>query len=205
MFGGDSTTGDPPWMGEPESPSLGAPLLRSGVALLQMVVAEGACVRVRAHRVEVNAVPALLFGHVSELLQEQLTQHPWYAEPLRIAADRARKYLDSEDLHVQSALKCELRLVDDGECELTIEGIPAALSVAEEVKADTEAEKNAEIGGLAATADGSGGTESEDGTCATFTNKVNLLDFFEDVQDIYRSFMTNSVLVDKFAGRAATK
>ena len=142
---------------------------------------------------------------MSELLQEQLTQHPWYAEPLRIAADRARKYLDSEDLHVQSALKCELRLVDDGECELTIEGIPAALSVAEEVKADTEAEKNAEIGGLAATADGSGGTESEDGTCATFTNKVNLLDFFEDVQDIYRSFMTNSVLVDKFAGRAATK
>ena len=40
------------------------------------------------------------------LLQELLSQHPWYAEPLEIAASRARKHLNNERLRVEGAGRC---------------------------------------------------------------------------------------------------
>ena len=77
----------------PPSPAslLGPSPLGQGAALLQLSCAEGARVRLRALQVEARAQPIRLFDHLSEILQEQLTRHPWYAEPLRVAAERVRE------------------------------------------------------------------------------------------------------------------
>ena len=161
-----------------------------------MAVAEGASVRLKAHHVELRAQPALLFDHLSGLLQEQLVTHPWYAEPLRIAAERARKYLSSEVLHVQSALRLELS-VEGGECHLIVEGVPGAM---EPPAVDEEHDAAAHATSHSATA-------TDATVCATFTNDINLLDLVADVQDIYRSFIHNTTRgnLDKFARTAASK
>ena len=148
-----------------------SPLVSGGAALLQLSTAPGAHVRVRGQQVELNAQPALLFDHLVEILQEQLSRHPWYAEPVRIACDRAREHLGSARLKVSSAVRV-IALVEGDECHVTIEGVP------EEAEA-------AEMG------DSMGEGAAGGGVCGTFTNEVNLLDLVSDVQDIYRSFTAN--------------
>ena len=191
-----------------------SPLLAGGAAaLLQLSTAPGARVRIRGQHLEVESQPTLLFDHMKELLQELLTRHPWYAEPLRVASERARKHLASKSLRVTSSLKIDARVEGD-ECYVTIEGVPddavststeaahasevgemdqADLDQADPLEASTDATSPA--GGAMDTAAGDGSVASEQSlraaVCATFTNEVNLLDLVADVQDIYRSFTTN--------------
>jgi hypothetical protein len=169
--------------------AVGTPWLGSGgAALLRLAVADGACVRLQAQHVELRARASLLFDHMSALLQEQLEAHPWYAEPLRVAAERARKHLGSERLRVHGALKIELSVdsAQDGarESHLVVEGMPCAI----------EADEREDDGPT------SPSRATSSGVCATFEIDINLLDLVTDVQDIYRSFLANNhTLLDKMA------
>jgi hypothetical protein len=126
----------------------------------------------------------VLFDHLEGILQEQLARHPWYAEPLRIACERARVHLGSLNLRVSSALKISAS-VENGECFITIEGVPEA---AERAAATREA--GTKLPTPMCAEDSEGGGLGSDG-CGTFTNEINLLDLVADVQDIYRSFYEN--------------
>ena len=169
--------------------AVGTPWLGSGgAALLRLAVADGACVRLQAQHVELRARASLLFDHMNALLQEQLEAHPWYAEPLRVAAERARKHLGSERLRVHGALKIELSVdnAQDGarESHLVVEGMPCAI----------EADEREDDG------PSSPSRATSSGVCATFEIDINLLDLVTDVQDIYRSFLANNhTLLDKMA------
>ena len=176
--------------------AVGTPWLGSGgAALLRMAVADGACVRLRAQHVELRARASWLFDHMNALLQEQLEAHPWYAEPLRVAAERARKHLGSERLRVHGALKIEMSVdsAQDGarESHLVVEGMPRAmLGIPCAIEAD-EREDDCPSSPSRATSSG---------VCATFEIDINLLDLVTDVQDIYRSFLANNhTLLDKMA------
>ena len=179
--------------------------------MLQLSTAPGAHVRVRGQQLEVSSQPALLFDHLTELLQEMLIKHPWYAEPLRIASERARVHLRSSKLCVTGALKI-IAMVEDGECFVTIEGVPEPKEVRQEAMQakpsasdaalddGTEEEGKKKKGHHRRNSSSSTFDVSMDqlhadvpnvlsGTyCATFTNEINLLDLVADVQDIYRSF-----------------
>jgi hypothetical protein len=155
-----------------------------GAALLQMSTAPGAHVRMRGQQLELSGQPTVLFDHLEGILQEQLARHPWYAEPLRIACERARVHLGSLNLRVSSALKISAS-VENGECFITIEGVPEA---AERAAATREA--GTKLPTPMCAEDSEGGGLGSDG-CGTFTNEINLLDLVADVQDIYRSFYEN--------------
>ena len=172
-----------------------SPLCSSGGALLQLSTAPGSHVRLRGQQLDLSSQPALLFDHLTSLLQEQLARHPWYAEPLRVASERARVHLASSRLRVTSALKV-IAVVEEEECYVTIEGVPETAEVSTE--------------GHAAAADGAEAADDEEEMmpmeklhhdvavrpptgvyCATFTNEVKIMDLVADVQDIYRSFTEN--------------
>lgn len=176
--------------------AVGTPWLGSGgAALLRLAVADGACVRLQAQHVELRARASLLFDHMNALLQEQLEAHPWYAEPLRVAAERARKHLGSERLRVHGALKIELSVdsAQDGarESHLVVEGMPRAMLG---MPCAIEADEREDDG------PSSPSRATSSGVCATFEIDINLLDLVTDVQDIYRSFLANNhTLLDKMA------
>ena len=166
------------------------PLVSGGAALFQLSTAPGAHVRVRGQQMELNGQPTLLFDHLAELLQEQLTRHPWYAEPLRIACERARLHLGSSRLRVSSALKVDMS-VDGNECFVVVEGIPEA---AETAAASSPESGKSDAAGISMTSDAvpiSDGDSATGAECGTFINEINLLDLVTDVQDIYNSFYKN--------------
>ena len=195
-WGGDGDAATASGMAGAAAAASGTPWLGGGgAALLRMAVADGARVRLRAQHIELRARASLLFDHMSALLQEQLEVHPWYAEPLRVAAERARKHLGSERLRVHGALKIELSVdsAQDGarESHLVVEGVPRAMLG---MPCATEEDEHEEDG------PSSPSRATSSGVCATFEIDINLLDLVTDVQDIYRSFLANNhTLLDKMA------
>ena len=83
-------------------------------------------------------------------------------------------------------------MVEDGECYVTIEGVPEPA----DLRAEVEAAAPAESAGLDDNDEAAVDAPRVEPTassvcCATFTNQINLLDLVADVQDIYRSFTAN--------------
>lgn len=166
------------------------PLVPGGVsALLQLSTAPGAHVRMRGQGVEFHAQPTLLFDHLADLLQEHLARHPWYAEPLRIAAARARQHLKSPKLRVSTAVKITA-VVEGEECHVTVEGVPEEAEVAAQSGGEEGQHDIPHAEGPDAPLVG--------GICGNFQNEFNLQDTYEDVLDIYQSF------TDHLASQSAT-
>ena len=105
-----------------------------------------------------------------------------YAEPVRVATDRARQHLGSEWLKVHGSLSIEA-VVHGDDCHVTVEGVPGPLLSADGAEVEDEVHEADD-------------TADDDGApvCATFVNEINLLDLFDDVHEIYKSFTTNLAL-----------
>lgn len=152
-----------------------------------------------------------LFDHAALLLQELLGQHPWYAEPLEIAATRARRHLTNERLRVELRLRLAAHsrhAVDGTDCVLEVDSAPAAVEREREWQTQLDGSQvRRPDGSQARRPDGSqvrrpdgeasrsAPADSEAGCVqgppVVFENDINLMDLVEDMQDIYRAFHAN--------------